>query len=635
MTSYRNADKGTSVSKRKIFGSQFWLIIGALVIVVLTYIPLFQNSFLNWDDNRYITQNPFIRNLSWSQVLGYFTMFFDGHYHPLTLLSLAIDYRLGNGAEYTFQATNLILHLVNTLLVYIISERLFCKRVISFIVMLLFALSPIQVESVAWMSERKNLLFATFFFLALLSYLRYVEFKSIKLYFLTLVFFLLAGLSKATSITFIAVVIIVDIFTNQELFSKRSLVEKTPFILLSVFLIIIGARAQDIAWSQMSTLPFSERLPYASFSFVMYFIKAIVPFNLSGFYPYPDFLIIYWAFLPVALTVGLLALLLINKHKEYFFGLAFFVVNIVVMLKLFKYPYGHYFMADRYNYIPSVGVYLLVAFCFYYLIKRFPKYKTYAVILVFSYILVLAILTNQRVRVWNNNYSFFEDIVLKYPKTEIAWNNLGNAKLNHGDLNGALQCFNNSLKIDSTNINSLNNIANIKAKLNDYTGAIQMFDKVIRLNPSDSMVYYNRGLSKMGIMDWEGSISDFNTVIKQHKNFADVYCNRGVAYANLKDFKHAISSFSDAIKYNPKYSIAYFNRGNCYAIGGQYSSALNDFSESIVLNPDYLSAYIARAKVYLMLNEYIKATEDLKRALLLDPNNLNTKKLLFEAKIKS
>ncbi len=192
----------------------FW-IIGILLLVLLVYIPLHQNGFLvSWDDNRYIIDNPHIKSLNQNSILQSFTIFYDGHYHPLTLISLAIDYNLYELNPRGYHVTNLILHLLNTFLVFWFVFLMLKKedRIIPLITALLFGISTMHVESVAWASERKNLLFATFYLLSLICYLHYLKKEQVRIYILSLVLFVFALLSKVMAIPLVFSLLLIDYF---------------------------------------------------------------------------------------------------------------------------------------------------------------------------------------------------------------------------------------------------------------------------------------------------------------------------------------------------------------------------------------------------------------------------------------
>ncbi|NOX45460.1 MAG: hypothetical protein GXO89_00600, partial [Chlorobi bacterium] len=211
-----------------------------LLILVATFFafsPVFQNDFLKtWDDNRYIIDNPLIQSLGFSNIAQMFSMVYDGHYHPLTLLSLAIDFQIDGLNPVVFHTTNLLLHLGNTLLVFWFVFLLFDRKNLSMAVVsaLLFGISTMAVESVAWASERKNLLYALFYFVSLISYLKYLKTDKLKFLFLSVFLFLLSLLSKAMALPLVATLFAIDLFFGRKPLSWKTILEKLPYLLLAI-----------------------------------------------------------------------------------------------------------------------------------------------------------------------------------------------------------------------------------------------------------------------------------------------------------------------------------------------------------------------------------------------------------------
>ncbi len=220
-----------------------------LAIVSIVYIPVFQNGFLKtWDDNRYVLENKYIQEISPESVVKMFTVYYDGHYHPLTLLSLAVDYKIGGLEPKTYHITSLILHLVNVILVFSFVFLLFNKRnlLVPLVVSLLFGLGTMNVESVAWISERKNLLYSMFFFASLIAYLKYIELNKRKFYFLSLLFFLFSILSKSMAISLAVTLILIDLYYKRRVLSRKIIIEKLPFFLLAIAFGVVAIFAPKI-----------------------------------------------------------------------------------------------------------------------------------------------------------------------------------------------------------------------------------------------------------------------------------------------------------------------------------------------------------------------------------------------------
>jgi hypothetical protein len=366
--------KNTSVASKLPQKSSNPFILALFILIAITatffsYSPLKNNKLTNWDDDRYITNNPDIRKLDTEHLKLLLTKDYEGNYHPVTMLSIALNYSKGELNPQTYLYTNLFFHLLNVLLVFIFTRKLTGQLSISFISSLLFGLHPLHVESVAWASERKDVLYCFFYLLSLIAYLQYLK-KNNWVYFISsLVFFALSLLSKAMAVPLAVVIIFLDFFYSRK-FSMRLIWEKIPFFAIAIISGILAIQAQQVedfvpGNSQWTIV---DRLAIAGHNFISYLIQLIAPHNLSVLYPYPEELKLYhW--LSFGLVILLLAgflYLIVKKYpftvpqKIYLFGFLFFAVNIFLVLQIL--PVGDAVMADRYTYVSYIGLFIIIGF---------------------------------------------------------------------------------------------------------------------------------------------------------------------------------------------------------------------------------------------------------------------------------
>jgi len=638
-----------------------------VAVTVMVYLQMFGNEFVNWDDDRYITENPYITTLSWNRVADYFTNYYDGHYHPLTMLSLAADYSMAGKNPLWFHTTNLLLHVANALLVFWFVSLLAGtmkglqssgfnmmsflqdkrkRLLLALAVSLLFALHPLQVESVAWMSERKNLLFAFFFFAACIAYIKYNKSQQGRYYALACFLFVLGILAKVTAITFAISLFLIDFLYRRKLLSRKVLQEKLPFILVAIVMVVVAGQAQSHTWDQHpgKTLDFSliERTGFAAYSFFIYLIKLLVPYRLSAFYPYPDpvtttVVIKYLFFLiPALVFIGSVYWGVRKERRLLVFGLLFFLVNIAPLLKLFDVPRGDYIMADRYVYVPSVGIFLIVFMFLFNLSGRVAKrsFRMLCVIFAGIYLVSLTVVTHKRISVWENDTALFSDVLDKYPNVGIAWNNLGLAQKRKGNFRKAYRSFTRAIEIEPSKTNAWNNRGSMNAELGNHQAAEKDFSRVIRMNPKDTVAYFHRGMSRAQLKQWKMAIEDYSKTLEMRPKFAQAYLNRGVAYAKKGKFREALNDFNSALELRPDYTNVYYNRGNLRARLGSFKGAVKDFTRAVESNPRYMKAYLNRAKANAYLQEYNHAIADCRRALKINPNATTAHRLLKAIKAR-
>lgn len=627
-----------------------WIYLLILVIFTsLVFSPTFKNTFTNWDDEKYVADNPLIEPLDYETVSDMFFSdithhkYWMGNYHPLTMLSLNLNYAIakkdasGNVQSFVFQFTNILLHVLNTLLVFLFIRLLLKNNDIAFFSALLFGVHTLHVESVSWISERKDVLYSFFYLISLIMYTKFVHTKKHKYYFFAFLVFFLSLLSKGQATTLAVTIILVDYFNDRKLLSRRVIIEKIPFLILAFIfgLISIEAQKQGNALQVVNSTPLLNRFGIAAYGFSMYLLKLLLPIKLSAVYPYPDIIYqtipwYFWlGFISVFLVI-LAGLKVFKKDKVIFFGLSFFIVNIFLLLQLL--PVGSAIYADRYVYIPSIGFYLIISY-FIFKIKSSP----YRYGLFVSYLILLSFLTVTRIGVWRDSNSLWTDVVDKQPKSVIGWNNLG------GEYNNTAEEYKNSGEREK-----------YKALTEQ---AIRCFDEAILKKPDYSSAFYNRGLSKYNLGEFLSdsslvitALSDFNRAISNNLTFVDAYLQRGLVYEWLGEYQKAIADFNYGLQYdsknenllinravamgksgdltgaienltavlanNPQSSAAYSNRGLAYSLRNDFDLALSDFSKSLMLS-EQGGTFYNRAMVYYNINDDEKAIDDFNKALSL------------------
>jgi tetratricopeptide (TPR) repeat protein len=619
--------KNTSVASKipQKSSNRFILLLLVLIAIVATffsYTPVKNNKLTNWDDDKYIINNPDIRKLDSEHLKLLLTKDYEGNYHPVTMLSIALNYSKGKLNPQTYLYTNLFFHLFNVLLVFIFTWKLTGQRTTAFISSLLFGIHPLHVESVAWASERKDVLYCFFFLLSLIAYLQYLK-KSNWIYFISsVVFFGLSLLSKAMAVPLAVVIIFVDFFYSRR-FSMRLIWEKIPFFALAIILGLIAIQAQQVqdfapANSQWTL---TDRMALASHNFINYLIQLIAPHDLSIFYPYPPKLDFYhW------LSFGLIILLLtgflyfiIKKYpfttsqKIYLFGFLFFVVNIVLVLQIL--PVGNAIMADRYTYVSYIGLFIMIGFFFERLALGLKNYRYLIYGLLGVYFLFLAVFSYERTSIWRDSFTLWTETIKKYPSA-VAYVNLGLAK-EKVNIAEAYRDFKKASEIDSNYALAWHNIGALHLPKKQYDTAIQYLNRAISLNPNYINSYGARGEAKFNLGDYQGAIEDYNQFILHFQGHPGVYFMRGQARHNLKDYMSAIEDFTKAIEVGTEAGsrdvyLYYNQRGVTKGLVGQFDSALDDYKRALGIAPAYAQAYYNLGSLEYYLGE--KANDPMKKA---------------------
>ena len=636
-------------------------LISIIFIVVIAFYPSAKAGFTYWDDDRYVTDNTMIRELSLKNAVSLFRIIRDDAYKknafaknmyiPFVHLSYAIEYHFFRLSPCVYHKTNLILHIFNTLLVFWLIMMLSGRRWISLIVALFFGVHPLHVESVAWISERKDLLYGFFFILSLVYYCYYIKDKIKYCYFLSLLFFLVSLMSKTMAITLPFVLLLVDYLKERDI-NKDRIKEKIPFFALSVIFVLIMVCSTDMSL----TLGSENRPDYsvhnnivtAGYSLLVYIYRMILPLKLSCLYPYADrkyqFLLLLIPFFEVLLFS--IIYIITREKRGINFGLLFFLITILPVIQLIPIPPG--LTPDRYTYIPSIGLFYIFALAVNSIYNRSgPSSLRKAAIIISILIIILSftLLTWQRCLVWKNSETLWNDVITKYPRMITAYNNRGyfyyknreyerayddyikalkidpaSAKvyLNLGDLyydNGkydnAADCYTMALKNDNKMMTALINRGNAYRERKEYRRAINDYENALKTDMTLQNAYFNRGLLFLITKEYKKAIDDLNIAIEMEPCDFLAYINRGIAYHILHEYNKALEDYNKVLDIDRKNDSAYLNRANTYVELARLKEALEDYNTSIAYNPGNIEAVNCRMTLYLKMNEYERALNDL------------------------
>ena len=499
-----NKQSASSKSNRKIFTHLLMI----FACTFISYLPSFNNGFTNWDDQEYVTNNTEIRSFTKDSIAYQFTKYHMGNYHPITMLTYMVEYKIGELNPKIYHTTNFIIHILNAALVYFFIFLLCGKNNIAFIVSLLFAIHPMHVESVAWVAERKDVLYAFFYFLSLCFYLKYRTDKKTSLYIFTFLTFVLALLSKAVAVTVPIVMLLIDYYFDKKITTKN-LISKIPFLVLSIVFGIIAVKAQESAKAigELETYNLFERFLFLSYSLVMYIGKVIAPFGLSAFCDYPlkingSYSSIFYAAPVLLLLIGGGLFVLVKKFHEAFYGILFFFITIFLVLQLL--PVGGAIISERYTYIPYVGLFFIIASLYE---NNSGKYKQVLTIGGTACIIAFAYLTYERCKIWKDSISVWNDVIEHTTTSPKAYNNRGDAY----------------------------NIAK------QYELALKDLDRCIQLKYDYPDAYYNRGLCYYYLGKYPEAIRDYDSAIQYNPELAVAWFNRSGTYYALKNYPQALS----------------------------------------------------------------------------------------------
>lgn len=615
-----------------------------ILLTAIVFSSSINNDFVNWDDNVYVTDNDYIRDFSLS---GINDILFSRKANlggtRFTIFMFALEYKLFGLNPVAFHSVNLLFHLINVSLVFWLIFLLFKRIEVATISALFFAIHPMHVESVAWVSQLKDVLYTFFFLGSLIYYVHYInkDFKK-KYLLISFLLFFFSYHSKLTAASLPLLLFLFDFYYKRP-FNKRLFLEKIlfflliaysplirPFIIKPLFLSPSPSISQIIEVPQLIVdFSFFERILLGAYSLTFYIANFFAPFNLHALHPYPEKINgmlpteYYLAPLLILVLIGLVIWGIVKSGKsrdKLIFGALFFFITISMFSHIIPIK-GVVVAADRYTYVPYIGLFCIVGH-FYTLAvdNKFAyssKIKTLLLIVLSGYILAFSVVSWNRNKVWKNGLTLFSDVIAKNPNVEFAYTNRGNAKKVMQDYEGALNDYNKAVELKPNSSFPYNNRGVIEASMKDYDGALKDFNKAIKLFPKYVEAYCNRGHLKKSLGDYKGAIKDYDKAIELKPDFSPAYNDRGTTKNLIRDYNGSIQDFSKATELNPDYWEAYNNRGYSKNILQDYQGAINDFTKAIKLKPDYADAYNNRGNAKNSLQDYSGAIQDLEKALSL------------------
>jgi Tfp pilus assembly protein PilF len=610
-----------------------------LALAILTFITFWSLKdcgFVSLDDNVYVYENADVQSgLNWNSIKQAFSPELaekkSGFWHPVTWLSLMLDNQIFGLNPFGYHLINLLFHVMNTILLFLIFRRMTKTIWPSAFVACLFAIHPLHVESVAWIAERKDVLSTFFWMLTMGAYSYYVEHPGFRRYSLVLLFFVLGLMAKPMLITLPFVLLLLDywplqrfgetrpnhkvqteVFTSvtsdkqkkkskneqavketlevkkpADLGYKWSLIypllwEKVPLFVLAILSSIVTyiACLKVGAVQSVEALSPVVRIGNAFVSYIAYIGKMIWPSNLAVFYPHPG-LLVPWQVLGSVFLLIAITSVVIWKAKKFPYlatGWLWYTGTLVPVIGIVR--VGVHAMADRYTYIPLIGLFIMVSWGVPELLKKWNLRKEILLASSALSILCLSIITWTQVGYWQNSFTLYD----------------------------------HTLKVTDDNWLIYYNRGNTYNGLGNYKQAIEDYGRAIEIKPSCAEAYYNRGLAYYILGNYRQAIEDYSMAIEIRPGYADAYNNRGNAYNVLGNYRQAIEDLNRAIEIKPILSEAYNNRGGAYIGLGNHRQAIEDCGRAIEIKPGYAEAYINRSIAYARLGNNNLAVNDLKTA---------------------
>ena len=614
-----------------------------LIATLAVYWQVRHFDFINCDDPVYLTENPNIQSgFSLKNIYWAFTAIYAANWHPLTWLSHMLDIQLYGLSPGSHHFTNLQFHLLNTLLIFLVFRGMTGTLWRSAVVALLFALHPLHVESVAWISERKDVLSTFFWMLTLLGYNGYVRQPTITKYLLIFLCLSLGLMAKPMLVTVPLVLLLLDYWplnrfhlaslnNRTDTIQKQKVLylvwEKVPFFILSIAssVVTIYAQHQGGAVSSIETVPIHFRIANAMISYVDYIRKMVWPNDLAVVYPYPENLRIWQIAVACVVLTGITLLVFkFRRHHPYLvFGWLWYIVTLIPVIGLVQ--VGLQAMADRYTYMPLIGLFVMVVWGASALPIKWHDRKVYVTLA--GIILLSALMTASWIQAsyWKDSATLFKRALMVTDRNFFVHNNLGVVLESQGKTEEAIRHYTETLRIDPNFAKAHFNLGQISLKQGKIDEAISHYLSAAQIDPKNVAALNNLGQA----LESQGKIEEaaryYIEASRIDPNYAQAHNNLGNVLARQGRIREAMEHYLKAQQIDPNYKEAHYNLGTLLFSQGRIHEAIDQYQGALRIDPLYVLAHNNLAVALAKEGRITDAIVHFQEALRIDPDYIDAR----------
>lgn len=634
---------------------------GAPLIVGLStaiaFLPALRNGFV-WDDEANLLNNSLYRGLDWSRLKWMATTFHMGPYQPLSWLTLGLDYVIWGMNPTGYHLTNLLLHVANALLMYWLALRLLrlgtahessdtTLRLGAACAALVFSLHPLRVESVAWITERRDVLSGFFFLGTILAYLRFNEFRTDRRrwYALSLASYACSLLSKATGVSLPILLVVLDLYPlrratvlgeNSRAMWRPLLIEKVPYAALALTAAVVAPIAQATAGAlvPLQSRGIPVRLLQATYGVGFYIWKTLIPVNLSPFYRFPSNSDLLWrGALVSGCAVVVISGITMRTLRRYPALLAVWFSYLVMLLPVLGLiPAGDQIAADRYTYLPCLALALAAGAGFAHINARVGAGGRRMMLLISGgAFMALSALTWKQIGAWRTSTSLWSHTLSIDPDSYLAHTNLGIALEENGSRDEAASHYTKAIENNPSYARAYENFGNLRMSQGQMAEATNLLERAAQLEPNNAKVYYNlaNALYKDGQL--EAAIAHYKKAIELNHRYAEAFLNLACALHDQGRTRDAILNGEEAIKVKPDFPVAYVTLGVMQASEGRYPEAIQNYRRALDLNPGLAEAHFNWGNALARQQQFTEAIQHYERALEINPKYASARSNLNRA----
>ncbi|HYV92058.1 MAG TPA: tetratricopeptide repeat protein [Chitinophagales bacterium] len=620
-----------------------WQLLIVLAVTAAAFIPALSAGFVSWDDPAYLLENKQLTTFTWQSIVNIFASGISGNYNPLPIFTFSIEKEFFGLSPFIYHLDNLLLHLICTALFYKILRMLNLSTMAAMLGALLFGIHPMRVESVAWVTERKDVLYGVFYLGAIIAYLKYITGSSSKSkwYVVMLLLAILSLFSKVQAVALPLSMVAIDFLLKRKWLSPKVLIiEKLPFWLLALAFGIINiiTLKNSVALTSVTTVihyTMLDRLAVGAYSYAVYLGKFIFPWQMMALYAYesklPQVAYVCLVVIPIA-VIAFVWWAWKNEKRNLLFGWAFFTFNIMFLLQIVG--AGQAYLADRFTYIAYCGLFFIAVKFYDHAIEKNSSRRPLLNAFAFIYLGIFAVITFRQAKTWTSDETLWKHVLKYNPITIDAWKNLGFyewKKRNNPD--SALICYQKAMNIEkalsgvkSTTYNSFGRIYFDKSQaikdpeekkrltllsIENYTRSIRQDS--VEGSPDKkqtAIIHVNRGVALGNIGKTDEALNDFNVTINLDPENKYGHLNRAQFYASRGEQELALADLTSALKLDATNAEIYYLRGVCERKLSRNNEALADFTSAVDLKKTDARYFLERAQTYEALGNHDAARKD-------------------------
>ncbi|MBN2019421.1 MAG: tetratricopeptide repeat protein [Sedimentisphaerales bacterium] len=597
-----------------------FICIGIAVATLVAYEPVRHNGFVNFDTHTYVTKNPYVnKGITLQSVTWAFTEYRSANWHPLTWISHMLDCELYGLNPLGHHITSLVIHIVNSVLLFLLLYKMTGATWRSAFVAGVFALHPVHVESVAWIAERKDVLSGFFWMLTILVYIRYTERPSVRRYMLVVIIFVMGLMSKPMVVTLPFVLLLLD-YWPLELVDKigrhgklgRLVLEKVPLIILSAISCVITFVTQkyDKAVISLEVLPLRDRIINALGCYFYYILKMLYPKDLAVLYP-AQWLKIEEAMVTVIGASVLLLLCRHGKRRWLAVGLLWYMGTMVPVIGLVQ--VGSQIMADRYTYIPSIGFFIIIAWAAAEILSKIRHSRRLLASGAALTLITMVFLTRVQAGYWRDTITLWEHTLKVTRDNEVAENNYALTLCEKGRFTEAEVHIRNALRINPAYLKARLALCDVLLKQNKFSEAIACYKDYLTFQQDSARVYYNLAFA-LGIeKKYDEALEFLTCALNLAPNYPEIH--KGIGYLLFRTGKlnEAVEHFNEALKTDANTAEIYSALGSVYSQLGKTDLVIENWTKALEQRSD--DAIILNNIAWALVTKRDVSVEEANRAV--------------------